>query len=102
MAIIGVAVILHFVCLMIRTAWVVHHHDEGAIYRSANSLLIEALWGITLCLALWLSVFVSKGIGEFLYRLSQSQTQHTIDSAEHFCLALLYCLCRCLAGRHLI
>ena len=89
MTIVGVAVVLYLVCFVIRTAWVVHHHDEGTVEVLANRLLIETLRSIFLSLAYLLAILVAESISEFLYRLTQSKAEHVINLSEHFCLTSL-------------
>ena len=89
MTIVGVAVVLYLVCLVIRTAWVVHHHQEGTVEVLANSLLIETLRSIFLSLAYLLAILVAECIGKLLHRLTQSKAEHVINLGKHLCLTSL-------------
>ena len=99
MTIVSVAVVLYLVCLVVRTAWVVHHHQEGTVEILAYGFLIETLRSILLSLAYLLTVLVAESIGKFLYRFAESKTQHVINLTEHLVLASLDS-CRFLALSH--
>ena len=99
MTIVGVAVVLYLVCLVVRTAWIVHHHQEGTVQVLAYGFLIETLRSILLRLANLLAVLVAESIGKFLYRFAESKTQHVINLTEHLVLASLDS-CRLLTLSH--
>ena len=89
MTIVGMTVVFYLVCLVIRTAWVVHHHDEGAVEILTNRLLIETLRSILLSLTNLLAILITESISEFLYRLAQSKAEHAINLSQHFGLTSL-------------
>ena len=64
------AVILHLVCFVEWSPWVVHHHDECTVDRSAHRL-VEELHG---CIFPWLangfSVLVLEYVCELADRLA--------------------------------
>ena len=101
LTVVGVAVIFHLVGFVIGVAWVVHHHDEGALKLSAHSGIIKLLRGIGLGFAHHLAVFVAESIGKLFHGLAQRYRQHVVDGAQHLCLAVGNG-CRLLAvGHHL-
>ena len=99
MTIVSVAVVLYLVCLVVRTAWIVHHHQEGTVQVLAYGFLIETLRSILLRLANLLAILVAESIGKFLYRFAESKTQHVINLTEHLVLASLDS-CRLLTLSH--
>ena len=99
MAIVSVAVVFYLVCLVVRTAWIVHHHQEGTVQVLAYGFLIETLRSILFSLANLLAILVAESIGKFLYRFSESKTQRVLNLTEHLVLASLDS-CRLLTLSH--
>ena len=88
-SVIRVAVILHFVGLVVLTTRVIHYHDKSTVERFAYHLFIKRLWGIFFRLAYSLSFVILKSIGKLLWRYADGILKHVIDLAEHTCLSLL-------------
>ena len=73
MTVVGVAVVLHLVGLVVGAAWVIHHHDKGAVEFLAHGSVVETLGSIGLRLAHLLAVLVAEGVAELLDRLAQGE-----------------------------
>ena len=87
--IVGVTVVFHLVCLIIRPAGIVHRHDKSAVDGSAHHRLAEGLRRIGLGRSDCLAVLVLKNIGELLRRFADGHDEHLIDLAEHADLGLV-------------
>ena len=101
MAVVGVAVIFHFVGLVVFPARVVHRHDEGAVDGSAHGLAVELQRGVGACGAYGIAVLVTEGVGERLEGLTQCEREHGVDGAEHLGLALVDGFIALFVGDHL-
>ena len=100
-AVVGMAVVFHLIGLVVRTARVVHRHDERAVDRTAHRGLVELQRGVFPRCANGLALLVGKGEGELLHGLAEGDGEDVVDGAEHLYLALLQG-CRFLAvGTHL-
>ena len=89
LSVVDVTVILHLVCLVIRTARVVHHHDECAFEWTANGVVVELLRCELARFADRLAFLVAELVCKFLHRLTHCHGEHAINGAEHLCLAVL-------------
>ena len=89
MSVVGMTVVFHLIGLIVRTARIVHRHDESAIERTTNYRLIERLGGIFLSRALGLAILILKGIGELLYWRTNGECEHTVDLPQHLGLGFL-------------
>ena len=88
-SVVGMAVELHLIGLVVRTSWVVHHHDESAVELVAHHLLEEFLRGICLGFSHSLSILVAMGVGELRGRFADGEGEHAIYRCEHLGLSLL-------------
>ena len=83
------AVVLHLVGLIIRTAGIVHRHDEGAVEGTSHNLLIERLGGVFPGRAQSLAVLVLEGVGELLWRFADGHDDHPVYLTQHAGLGLV-------------
>ena len=73
-------VVFYLVGLVIRTAWVVHHHQEGTVQVLAQRLLIETLRSILLRLANLLAVGQKRSIAQAAADLIRAEDFIYIDA----------------------
>ena len=95
------AVVFHLISLVVRTARVVHHHDECAFDAIAHNLVEEFLRSIFLRRAYSLAVLVGESISKLLNRFTESHREHVVDSGEHLSLALVDSLSVLSLGNHI-
>ena len=95
------AVVFHFVSLVVFAAWVVHRHDESAVKLASNHLVAERLRGVGLWFANAVAILVLESILESFYRFAQCEGKNVVNIAQHFSFACFNGSSWFLVGYHL-